>query len=525
MPCLRGIIDDSVLLRRTFVDKASVVQVDGDTFMNIDQPIHLTSLSTAPLGDSSEDEAPNVAHTVDGSSRSFIGSTTEPSNPGSAQHHAGLCTPCRFKKTKTGCNIGSRCNFCHFPHEEITANQMRKARLARVRVQEKIDRLTAWKVEASLVNAAEMSAGSELHEFGVCRPCVFVRSKKPCFQGLACKDCHFPHEEVTRSCRRRARKERERLEQTIDTMAWLAPLPQTRGCSEEASVVHNDGDVVSSIDQPIQLATSSEASFAGSSEGYARKDLHNVNDSPYPIIRSTTAKSREDSGKKSEESERAIVGSGDACLPDTMAWLAPSPRTRSTSEEDSTMHIDGVVVSNIDQPIQLVTSPEASFAGSSVDHARNYSHTVNDSQCSLNGSTAELLSVGSARTLKEFGRAIVGHGDACISNSMAWLAPRPQTRACSEEASAMHIDGDAVSNIAEPIQLTSFPEASFAGRNEDDAANDMHIVDDSSMCLIGSTTELLSVCSELHHVGTCIRCRSMNTKLGSDTGSAVISYQ
>eukprot|EP00928_Gymnodinium_smaydae_P058317 TRINITY_DN4151_c0_g2_i3.p2 TRINITY_DN4151_c0_g2~~TRINITY_DN4151_c0_g2_i3.p2 ORF type:complete len:168 (-),score=25.18 TRINITY_DN4151_c0_g2_i3:30-533(-) len=167
-----------------------------------------------------------------------------------------------------------------------------------------------------------------------------------------------------------------------------------------------------------------------------------------------------------------------------MAWLAPRPQTRACSEE-----------------------------------------AVNDSQRSLNGSTAELLSAGSAKKLTELGRAIVGNGDACISDSMAWLAPRPQTRACSEEASAMHIDGDAVSNIAEPIQLTSFPEASFAGRNEDDAANDMHIVDDSSMCLIGSTTELLSVCSELHHVGTCIRCRSMNTKLGSDTGSAVISYQ
>merc|ERR1719350_2430871 len=46
---------------------------------------------------------------------------------GSAGHCAGTCTPCKFHRSRRGCHMGTQCNLCHYPHEELTHSAIRRA--------------------------------------------------------------------------------------------------------------------------------------------------------------------------------------------------------------------------------------------------------------------------------------------------------------------------------------------------------------------------------------------------------------
>merc|ERR1719401_2484478 len=50
-----------------------------------------------------------------------------PLSLGSAGHHAGKCTPCKFQRSRRGCRMGTECNLCHYPHEELTHSAIRRA--------------------------------------------------------------------------------------------------------------------------------------------------------------------------------------------------------------------------------------------------------------------------------------------------------------------------------------------------------------------------------------------------------------
>eukprot|EP00928_Gymnodinium_smaydae_P030530 TRINITY_DN22681_c1_g2_i1.p1 TRINITY_DN22681_c1_g2~~TRINITY_DN22681_c1_g2_i1.p1 ORF type:complete len:471 (-),score=34.36 TRINITY_DN22681_c1_g2_i1:252-1664(-) len=56
---------------------------------------------------------------------------------GSALHHQGRCVPCKFMKSRIGCTLGLRCDFCHYPHEDTNSVMRRRRRLAK----RQIDRL------------------------------------------------------------------------------------------------------------------------------------------------------------------------------------------------------------------------------------------------------------------------------------------------------------------------------------------------------------------------------------------------
>jgi len=40
---------------------------------------------------------------------------------GSKNHKIGLCRPCKLHFTPNGCTQGSKCNFCHFPHQQTSS--------------------------------------------------------------------------------------------------------------------------------------------------------------------------------------------------------------------------------------------------------------------------------------------------------------------------------------------------------------------------------------------------------------------
>eukprot|EP00928_Gymnodinium_smaydae_P014734 TRINITY_DN1541_c1_g1_i1.p1 TRINITY_DN1541_c1_g1~~TRINITY_DN1541_c1_g1_i1.p1 ORF type:complete len:463 (+),score=46.15 TRINITY_DN1541_c1_g1_i1:3-1391(+) len=101
--------------------KTASVNSDGSPVSNTGQQIQLVSLSVAPPADDIDDHA-----THEDSSGSSISGTTELMNVGSALHREGTCIPCKFSLTKRGCNIGLGCNFCHYPHEGVTRNTLRK---------------------------------------------------------------------------------------------------------------------------------------------------------------------------------------------------------------------------------------------------------------------------------------------------------------------------------------------------------------------------------------------------------------
>jgi len=52
------------------------------------------------------------------------------------------------------------------------------------------------------------SVGSRLHHIGECTPCKYFRSRRGCKDGVQCRLCHHPHEELTYSGIRRAMRKR-----------------------------------------------------------------------------------------------------------------------------------------------------------------------------------------------------------------------------------------------------------------------------------------------------------------------------
>eukprot|EP00928_Gymnodinium_smaydae_P050506 TRINITY_DN3406_c1_g1_i1.p2 TRINITY_DN3406_c1_g1~~TRINITY_DN3406_c1_g1_i1.p2 ORF type:complete len:170 (+),score=13.97 TRINITY_DN3406_c1_g1_i1:181-690(+) len=111
----------------SFSEGALVANTGASLVSSIGEPIKLATVSLTPLADSvDEDHAPCDLHTADDSPGSSASDTTEFSNVGSALHGVGTCIPCKFSLSKRGCNIGLGCNFCHYPHEGVTKNTLRK---------------------------------------------------------------------------------------------------------------------------------------------------------------------------------------------------------------------------------------------------------------------------------------------------------------------------------------------------------------------------------------------------------------
>eukprot|EP00928_Gymnodinium_smaydae_P074285 TRINITY_DN5734_c0_g3_i2.p1 TRINITY_DN5734_c0_g3~~TRINITY_DN5734_c0_g3_i2.p1 ORF type:complete len:253 (-),score=27.53 TRINITY_DN5734_c0_g3_i2:221-979(-) len=245
----------------------------------------------APLTDSSEGHTAsdwlNVDDDDDDSSWSVSGSTTELLSKGSANHHFGTCIPCQFMKTKIGCNIGRKCNFCHFPHEESTRNSLRKDRRRIKNQLKQFERGSVWNNDVLPSDMERLSEGSAVLHVDTCISCTFMKTKLGRTIGHTCTSCHFPHVDAVRNSvrkeRRLAAKERKEFEHAFventdayasDTMAWLAPPPETCTCSEEASIAIVGGDAkTKNIDKPIQLATSSLAALADSGEDRAAHDV------------------------------------------------------------------------------------------------------------------------------------------------------------------------------------------------------------------------------------------------------------
>eukprot|EP00928_Gymnodinium_smaydae_P018508 TRINITY_DN17041_c0_g1_i1.p1 TRINITY_DN17041_c0_g1~~TRINITY_DN17041_c0_g1_i1.p1 ORF type:complete len:365 (+),score=39.43 TRINITY_DN17041_c0_g1_i1:54-1148(+) len=46
-------------------------------------------------------------------------------NAGAVWHAGGRCIPCKFFRSKSGCKGGLNCEFCHYPHQELSRSQLR----------------------------------------------------------------------------------------------------------------------------------------------------------------------------------------------------------------------------------------------------------------------------------------------------------------------------------------------------------------------------------------------------------------
>eukprot|EP00928_Gymnodinium_smaydae_P095767 TRINITY_DN8296_c1_g1_i1.p1 TRINITY_DN8296_c1_g1~~TRINITY_DN8296_c1_g1_i1.p1 ORF type:complete len:368 (+),score=36.04 TRINITY_DN8296_c1_g1_i1:82-1104(+) len=44
---------------------------------------------------------------------------------GAVWHAGGRCVPCKFFRSKAGCKSGLDCEFCHYPHQELSRSQLR----------------------------------------------------------------------------------------------------------------------------------------------------------------------------------------------------------------------------------------------------------------------------------------------------------------------------------------------------------------------------------------------------------------
>eukprot|EP00928_Gymnodinium_smaydae_P095770 TRINITY_DN8296_c1_g3_i2.p1 TRINITY_DN8296_c1_g3~~TRINITY_DN8296_c1_g3_i2.p1 ORF type:complete len:333 (+),score=19.47 TRINITY_DN8296_c1_g3_i2:72-1001(+) len=44
---------------------------------------------------------------------------------GAVWHAGGRCVPCKFFRSKVGCKSGLNCEFCHYPHKELSRSQLR----------------------------------------------------------------------------------------------------------------------------------------------------------------------------------------------------------------------------------------------------------------------------------------------------------------------------------------------------------------------------------------------------------------
>mmetsp|Transcript_147311 Transcript_147311/g.410365 ORF Transcript_147311/g.410365 Transcript_147311/m.410365 type:complete len:258 (+) Transcript_147311:67-840(+) len=59
-------------------------------------------------------------------------------SPGSLLHSAGDCVPCKFFRGRRGCRDEGRCQFCHFPHAELTLSAVkRQHKLGQIKKQQR----------------------------------------------------------------------------------------------------------------------------------------------------------------------------------------------------------------------------------------------------------------------------------------------------------------------------------------------------------------------------------------------------
>mmetsp|Transcript_74372 Transcript_74372/g.208806 ORF Transcript_74372/g.208806 Transcript_74372/m.208806 type:complete len:214 (+) Transcript_74372:47-688(+) len=61
---------------------------------------------------------------VAGASKEVILSRAGFWSKGSAKHDRGRCKPCRFVYSRTGCESGAECAFCHLPHTDNSRNRI-----------------------------------------------------------------------------------------------------------------------------------------------------------------------------------------------------------------------------------------------------------------------------------------------------------------------------------------------------------------------------------------------------------------
>mmetsp|Transcript_49608 Transcript_49608/g.160378 ORF Transcript_49608/g.160378 Transcript_49608/m.160378 type:complete len:235 (-) Transcript_49608:119-823(-) len=60
-------------------------------------------------------------------STDYVGELHPLMSLGTQLHPLGRCTPCKFYRSRRGCRDGIECTLCHYPHEEMTYSEVRKA--------------------------------------------------------------------------------------------------------------------------------------------------------------------------------------------------------------------------------------------------------------------------------------------------------------------------------------------------------------------------------------------------------------
>jgi len=79
-----------------------------------------------------------------------------------------------------------------------------------------INTVEAGTQTANMRGVNEMSIGTDLHEFHICKPCILVSAKLYCLSGKECKFCHHPsHHSWQQGMQRPSRLKRERYKKLI----------------------------------------------------------------------------------------------------------------------------------------------------------------------------------------------------------------------------------------------------------------------------------------------------------------------
>ena len=126
---------------------------------------------------------------------------------GSGGHDTGACRPCVWHWKPQGCFRGSECRHCHLcPRGELGIRRRERAATLRpIFAQSPTARhgregpsIPGGSEDGgvpSLGGAAGMSssvsAGSDVHGTGDCRPCAWFWKKEGCQNGEACRRCHL----------------------------------------------------------------------------------------------------------------------------------------------------------------------------------------------------------------------------------------------------------------------------------------------------------------------------------------------
>lgn len=64
-----------------------------------------------------------------------------PTSEGSLKHFTGTCRPCAFKVTRSGCDAGLSCRFCHFSHPEANRIRARPCKGKRDRIRKLVGKI------------------------------------------------------------------------------------------------------------------------------------------------------------------------------------------------------------------------------------------------------------------------------------------------------------------------------------------------------------------------------------------------